>query len=221
MKRLIVTADDFGMSPGINRGIVQAHRGGILTSASLLVNRPASEEAAAAGRACPGLSVGLHLELDPDDRRGLAIALDSQLVRFEQIVGSPPTHVDSHHDVHHDARVLPYVREWAGRTSLPVRGHSPVRQLRGFYGQWGGDTHLEQISVDGLLSLLDAEVRDGVTELTCHPGYLEPRFSSSYAQEREVELRTLCDPRSRRGVKERDIRLIGFRDLQTLAAHPA
>jgi len=52
MNWLIVTGDDFGMSRGINRGIVQAHRDGILTTASLLVNWPASEEAAALGRAC-------------------------------------------------------------------------------------------------------------------------------------------------------------------------
>ena len=51
MKWLIVTGDDFGASCGINRGILEAHRAGILTSASLLVNRPASAEAAALARA--------------------------------------------------------------------------------------------------------------------------------------------------------------------------
>src|SRR2546426_10837747 len=54
-------------SRGINRGIIQAHHDGILTSASLLVNRPASIEAAALARQHPGLSLGLHLELDAGD----------------------------------------------------------------------------------------------------------------------------------------------------------
>jgi hypothetical protein len=44
MKWLIVTGNDFGISRGINRGIIEAHRAGILTSASLLVNAPASED---------------------------------------------------------------------------------------------------------------------------------------------------------------------------------
>ena len=76
---------------------------------------------------------------------------------------------------------------------------------------------LEQIGVESLLRMLDAEVRDGVTELNCHPGYVEPGFPSSYAAEREKELRTLCDPRVRHAIVEREIRLIGFRELPALA----
>jgi len=90
-----------------------------------------------------------------------------------------------------------------------------------FYGQWGGRTHPEQIGVDGLLRLLDAEIGEGVTELSCHPGYVEPGFRSSYVVEREVEVRTLCDARVRQGIRDREIRLISFRDLPVLAAAAA
>jgi predicted glycoside hydrolase/deacetylase ChbG (UPF0249 family) len=217
MKWLIVTGDDFGMSRGINRGIVQAHRDGILTAASLLVNRPASEEAAALGRECPTLSLGLHLELDAADTERVPAQLERQLARFLELAGAVPTHVDSHHDVHHDPRVLPHLLVWARRDGVPVRGYSGVRHLPMFYGQWGGETRLEQIGIEGLLRLLDDEVREGVTELTCHPGYVEPGFRSSYAAEREVELRTLCDRRVHQAIFDKEIRRIGFRDLPTLA----
>jgi hopanoid biosynthesis associated protein HpnK len=60
---LIVNADDFGRSPSINRAIVRAHREGILTSASLMVNEPACSEAVALATDNPGLGVGLHLTL--------------------------------------------------------------------------------------------------------------------------------------------------------------
>ena len=213
MKWLIVTGDDFGLHPGINRGIVRAHRDGILTSASLLVHRQASEEAAALGRTCPTLSLGLHVELDPDDPEGVPAALARQVARFNELVGAPPTHVDSHHDVHHDPRVLPHLLTWTRRAGVPVRGYSRVRHLPKFYGQWGGETHPEQIGVEGLLRLVDAEVREGVTELTCHPGYVEPGLSSSYAAERELELQTLCDHRVRQAVGDMAIRLISFRSL--------
>src|SRR6266566_1016448 len=63
MKYLIVNADDFGASHGINRGIMEAHQRGILTSTSLLVNCVGSREAAELSRATPGLSVGLHADL--------------------------------------------------------------------------------------------------------------------------------------------------------------
>lgn len=221
-KWLIVTADDFGISPGVNRGIVEAHRDGILTSTSLMVHRPASVEAAALVRECPALSVGLHLELNGGGRNadGVAAELARQLDRFLELVGAPPTHLDSHHDVHRDPRALPNLRAWAQRVGVPVRGYSDVRHVSKFYGQWGGETHLEQISVDGLLRLVDTELQDGehVTELTCHPGYVEPGFASSYAVEREAEVRTLCDPQVRLGLTERNVRLIGFRDLREVAA---
>lgn len=62
-RRLIVNADDFGASRSINQAVVQAHRDGILTTASLMVNEPAFEEAVALAREYPRLGVGLHLTL--------------------------------------------------------------------------------------------------------------------------------------------------------------
>jgi chitin disaccharide deacetylase len=215
MKWLIVNGDDFGMSAGISRGIVQAHRAGILTSTSLMVNRPASEEAAALGRDCPGLSVGLHLELTDPARAPEDV--EAQLGRFLDLVGAAPTHLDSHHDAHLDPDVLPHVLVKAERTGAPVRGQSGIHRLSKFYGRWDGETHPEQIGVESLLRLADAGVGEGVTELICHPGYVESGFSTTYAAEREVELGTLCDDRVRQGILARGIRLIGFRDLPALA----
>src|SRR5439155_20536091 len=176
---------------------------------------------AAAGGAYqhPHLSVCLPFELDAGDSEaeGVAAQCERQLARFRELTGTLPTHVDSHHDVHHDARVLPQVLAVARQAGAPVRGHSGARHLGSFYGQWGGATHREQIGVEGLLRLLDAEVREGVTELSCHPGYVEPEFRSSYVAERELELRTLCDPRVRQAIRDWGIRLIGFRDLSARA----
>jgi hopanoid biosynthesis associated protein HpnK len=63
MRRLIVNADDFGRSESINRAVILAHREGILTAASLMVNEPAAEEAVRLARENPKLGVGLHLSL--------------------------------------------------------------------------------------------------------------------------------------------------------------
>jgi chitin disaccharide deacetylase len=59
----ILNGDDFGLSPGINRGIIEAHREGILTSASLMVAGEAFEEAVALALEHPSLSLGVHLTL--------------------------------------------------------------------------------------------------------------------------------------------------------------
>ena len=62
-RRLVVNADDFGRSASINQAVIRAHREGILTTASLMVNEPACEEAVALARENPTLGVGLHLTL--------------------------------------------------------------------------------------------------------------------------------------------------------------
>lgn len=63
MKRLVVTADDFGAALEVNEAVEAAHRGGILTAASLMVSAPAAHDAIARARRNPSLRIGLHLVL--------------------------------------------------------------------------------------------------------------------------------------------------------------
>ena len=60
-RRVILSADDFGLSLGVNEAIEQAHRTGLLSTASLMVAGPAATDAVRRARALPGLRVGLHL----------------------------------------------------------------------------------------------------------------------------------------------------------------
>lgn len=61
MKRLIVTADDFGAAVAVNEAVERAHRDGILNTASLMIGAPAADDAVARARRLPGLRVGLHV----------------------------------------------------------------------------------------------------------------------------------------------------------------
>jgi chitin disaccharide deacetylase len=216
MKYLIVNGDDFGASPGINRGIQEAHERGILTSTSLIVNGSSADQAARVAKAFPDLSIGLHAVVDDElkgsPNRSLEIgpSLRRQLRRFEELIGRPPTHLDSHHNAHRDARALPHFLDAAREYHLPLREHSGIRYISKFYGQWGGQTHLEHVGVDSLKRILVSEVGDGLNELGCHPGYVEASHPTSYRVEREAELRTLCDPRIRRALSARRITLIGY-----------
>jgi hopanoid biosynthesis associated protein HpnK len=63
VRRLIVTADDFGAAFEVNEAVETAHRAGILTAASLMVSGPAADDAVIRARRNPGLRVGLHLVL--------------------------------------------------------------------------------------------------------------------------------------------------------------
>jgi chitin disaccharide deacetylase len=213
MRTLIVNGDDFGASHGVNRGIVEAHRRGVLTS--LMVDSSSSEEAARLSSELPELGVGLHVVVPALDGAPAKAEVERQLERFTELTGRLPTHIDTHHNVHHDERLLPAFVEVAARRGLPLRGHCGVRHIARFYGQWGGTTHPEGVSPDAFAHIVATEVGEGFNELCCHPGFDDEDLVSSYASERRTELDTLCHPAAAAALSERGIRLATFRDVQS------
>ncbi len=197
-RRLIVNADDFGLAEGVNAGIVEAHVSGILTSTSLMVDRPAPAAAGAArlAREHPALSVGLHYVEDGpeiDDPGHAARTFATQLERFRELIGSDPTHVDSHHHVHLSrlATFAPLVAP----LGVPLRGDGRVAFVGAFYAQpRRGVVELERVRTQFLLELLANEAAGEFTELGCHPARVTGDLVSSYSKEREVELATLTEP---------------------------
>src|SRR5512138_1153512 len=127
MKLLVVNADDLGYDPEIDRGILEAHATGLVTSATAMVETPFA--AGALRAAPPSLAVGLHVVLAPDlGRAEAAAALRRQLARFEALRGAPPTHLDSHKHAHASAPVLTAVLRIARERALPVRAiDAPMR----------------------------------------------------------------------------------------------
>jgi predicted glycoside hydrolase/deacetylase ChbG (UPF0249 family) len=226
---LVVNADDFGMASSVNDGIAEAHRDGIVTSASLMVLRPAAAEAASRARAMPSLSVGLHVDLgewvchsgewieryrvvDVEDERAVAAQVERQLGRFRSLVGRDPTHLDSHQHAHRHEPARSVMKELADELGVPLREHSQARYEGAFYGQARhGEPYLEGISVEALCALLD-DLPDGWTELGCHPG--RGPVDDAYGPERALELAALCDPRVRQHLEARAITLRSFAPLR-------
>jgi hopanoid biosynthesis associated protein HpnK len=62
-KRVIINADDFGLCDGVNKAVAQAHTDGVLTSATIMANMPAADEAVRIAKQLPNLGVGVHLNL--------------------------------------------------------------------------------------------------------------------------------------------------------------
>jgi predicted glycoside hydrolase/deacetylase ChbG (UPF0249 family) len=154
-RRLIVNADDFGRAEGIDRGIVRAHRDGIVTSTTLMTNAPATAHAAQLARETPSLDVGVHLVLtyarpvsDPRrlrsivredgtfprptallerkiDRDEALVEYRAQFARARELIGRKPTHVDSHHWVHDHPALSWALCELARETGTAARAHDP------------------------------------------------------------------------------------------------
>jgi predicted glycoside hydrolase/deacetylase ChbG (UPF0249 family) len=152
-KRLIVNADDLGRSAAANRGALEAHRRGIVTSASLSVNFPAVADVPALAQDLPGFGIGLHLTFtgglpvlpperiptladfqgrlpDVPDSLGsarpdeLLAEARAQLRRFRELMGREPTHLDTRQHAHRRPHVLEVVLTLAWETGLPVRNVS-------------------------------------------------------------------------------------------------
>lgn len=232
---LIVNADDFGMSTGVNRGIIDSHRHGIVTSASLMVRWPAAEEAAALSREFPQLSVGLHVDLgewavqddewfplydvvDCDDPVAVRRELETQLNAFRKLLSHNPTHLDSHQHVHRNEPLRSVLLEMACELSIPVRHFSDeVRYCGDFYGQTAkGDPLNESISAAALIDVINA-LEPGITELGCHPG-LDDNLNTMYRRERRQEVATLCDDRVRQAIEAGRLHLRSFAHLPKATA---
>jgi len=228
-RRLIVNADDFGLSPGVNQGIIETHVRGIVTSASLMTRFAAAKEAALLAHQHPGLSVGLHLDLgewiwDDCEWKALYLVVDladpgqvraelaRQLARFRKLMEREPTHLDSHQHTHLEEPALSVTLEVADLLGIPLRGRSRINYCGGLYGQTDeGLPNHDAISMAGFREIL-AELGPGDHELSCHPGYPDG-LRTMYRNERVMEIDLLCSPEARAAVSEAGYGLCSFGDV--------
>jgi predicted glycoside hydrolase/deacetylase ChbG (UPF0249 family) len=223
-KYLIINADDFGASAGVNRGILECHTRGVVTSTSFMVTGRAAAEAVAMSSDHPALAVGLHFDVCGEDEREFDLAnvaavrdeFRRQLDAFHRLLGRPPTHVDSHRHVHREEHLMPVFQELVAPLGVPLRGDGRVHFVGGFYAQWEWQvTNLEYVSIPFLQGLLHEEIVAAWTEVSCHPGYVTPDYTPVYQVEREAELRTLTDPRIRQTIDELGLSLASYADYRS------
>lgn len=199
LPRVIVNADDLGMSLAVNDAIFRAFDDGLLCSATLLVHGPGFADAVQRLRERPALRVGVHLdttEFGPSEG-GLVTRWRAQVDRARD-VGIAPSHLDSHHHVHLQWGSLMALRRLCADTGIrAVRGRSldyglAVRsQLwRRFVGTFAAmPEHF--LTIEHALALAAARGfdpaqllgRPGWTEIMVHPG--NPRHAR-YATEMEA-----------------------------------
>jgi len=154
-KYLIVNADDFNLTEGVTRGILEGHRRGIISSTTVMVNLPGLAASRDLARQAPGLGLGLHVNLtlgtpvldvgavpslvdgsgcfvrDRERVGDVGVPAEirdeaaAQVKRFEEAFGSRPTHIDTHYHMHRLPRILTAVLEVAADLGLPVRAVTP------------------------------------------------------------------------------------------------
>lgn len=253
-KQVIINADDFGLSPGVNEGIIQAYQAGGITSTSMMVNMPGFDHALSLARLLPDLGIGLHFNLTygrpvsdpalvpslvkPDgsfhqgqcelirDFTDIAKELDAQWNVLAQASLSP-THLDSHQLLHqNDPMIFKIMAEKAIRENIPLR-RSQVRHVNPgmpaprmtdtiLLDTYGNDECLQR-----LLQHLST-LPDGITEIVCHPGYVDDalREISNWLDIREHELAVFVSQDVPRTIQALGIVPINYRALMDTSEEP-
>lgn len=227
MKTLIVNADDFGYREGINKGIIYAHKNGVVTSVSLFVEKEGTEDAVRLAKENPTLGLGPHLDLDQfftvDHHFGIVVEMKNphpgadglrseikrQMDKFFSF-GFTADHIDSHHHSHMHPDLFPIVCEVAKEYKVPV-----VRFFRKFYSDPQVYENMKQKLADNNLVFLDHFIEGWywgnidesyqMAELMTHPGYAELW--------REAELAHCCQPQLKQYLIDQKIDLLRFSDI--------
>ncbi|MGL5656854.1 MAG: ChbG/HpnK family deacetylase [Fusobacteriaceae bacterium] len=210
-KMLIVNADDFGLSPSVNYGIVECFSYGILTSTTLMINQKFTKHAIRLSKLYPKISIGLHITLDKgyslsgvssltNERGELQNSqyllkngkeedfyreIELQLEKFIELVGKRPTHLDTHHHIHlRNETALNAVKRIAEKYNFKYRTQEIL--MEEFYSNNANKAFL--------LSKLESEKRE-LTEIMCHPGFYDLYLSkiSTYNLKRVDELEILLE----------------------------
>ncbi|MCL2382620.1 MAG: ChbG/HpnK family deacetylase [Oscillospiraceae bacterium] len=149
--KIIMNADDFGFSNGINRGIIEAYKKGLISSTTIMVNMPYFEEAVELSKQNEGLGIGLHIDFtygepitinhsksiidedgnchSPRKLRSNEIILDYDEVyneisaQLEKLKSYDVkiTHLDCHHFIDHNDVIRKAMYDLAKKNDLPIR----------------------------------------------------------------------------------------------------
>lgn len=246
--KLIVNADDFGMSTGVNYGILECFKNGIVTSTSMMVNTPGFEHGIELMRQNK-LDVGIHFvltirkplmnpieipslvndrgefehnikRLDVADKNEIKLELMAQLNKFIN-TGFTPSHIDFHHEVNFAKNALEVAIEIAKEYNLPMRAFEPnsiakmneagIKHSKKFLYEFTG----KNLTIESFINEVNKARGEDLAEIMTHPAYLDNYLQnySSYNLQRVQELEILTCKEIKKFIKDNEIELIGFGDL--------
>lgn len=245
IKKLIMNADDFGMTQGNTIGILLAHAKGVLTSTTCMMNMPYAKFALEEAKKYPELGVGIHLVLtvgrplidgaksytdengnfirpkDYPDRQPHADPDElykewkAQMEEFIKVAGHKPTHIDSHHHVHLLPWHIDVAKRLAKEYDLPMRQREQVLDTYE-YARVNDQMYGDDANMEFLKNAFDCD--DEILEFMCHPALIDQRLydMTSYGLPRMKELDLILSDELASYIKENNIELINFSDIKKL-----
>ncbi|GEM01524.1 hypothetical protein SAMN05421839_11240 [Halolactibacillus halophilus] len=229
--KVIINADDFGLTEGINKGIIKAHTDGVVTRTTLMMNGTAVDHAVKAAKATPSLKVGIHLVLSYGKplRDDVDLLINEsgafKTTKFEETLnneeikqieqewetqiqaflntGLTLDHIDSHHHVHGWDCLQPVIKRLQEKHQVPVRLTEHIHNQTDMIltEALWLDFYDKLAQPDLFEKLLELNV-DSVEVMT-HPAYIDDALLkvSSYTDERERELDLLTSMKVLEGIE--------------------
>ncbi|EGQ7844578.1 chitin disaccharide deacetylase [Vibrio alginolyticus] len=222
--KVIFNADDFGLTRGVNSGIVKAHQQGVVHSTTMMVSMDAEQHALELARHNPDLKIGVHLRFTagvpitkhPNLTNGRAhfinydelwskqdfetqVVYDEAKAQVEHFLslGLELSHLDSHHHAHTHPQILPVIKEVANEYRVPLRGTGLCQESMTIRYIFTDEFYDQKVSLDGLMAhLLSLKADYDLVEVMCHPAEADQALilKSGYALQRELELQVLTSP---------------------------
>lgn len=238
VRKLIVNADDYGLTEGVSLGILKAHRDGILTSTTCMMNMDNIEEYLKMTKDYPNLGLGVHLTITLGkpltkvsfvDENGYFLKAENrkpivnqeelyqewkaQIDKFISIMKRKPSHLDSHHHVHLLPGNIDIALKLAKEYQIPLRQET---YLQDEYEEvifeeifYAKNTNLEAIK-----TIINRD--NDIFEFMCHPAFIDWKLYniSSYNLNRANELNILCSQEAKDICK--DIEFINYYDIKKI-----
>jgi len=218
MRRLVITADDYGYATAYDEGILEAAGAGAVDSVSAFADRSAAGAERLLGT---GVEIGLHLDLGwtheapratGEERSEAERLIGEQIARFTERFARPPAYLDGHHHCHARDGLGVVVADLAGRRGLPVRSissrHRRLLRCRGVLTPDLLVGRLEQTEAPVPAELTGEGVAgmpaDIIVEWMVHPGHPDPRSGSAYDRGRAEDLELLLSWEPPRGIERSD-----------------
>lgn len=243
MCNLIINADDFGYSKGVNLGIIEAHECGVLTSTTLMVNMPGALHAAECAKNFPNLGIGLHLNIslgysltkgktlvdknnkffkpsqltnfDIYDEEEIYNELVAQYNLFKKIMGKEPTHLDSHLFT---TDLIPKMKKvaikLAEELNLSLRNHKINDYKKVKFINYRNFN--AKPNLEYIIEYFSEIIKDEYVEIMTHPGYLDLFLykNSSYSIQRVEEVEFLKGNHLKELISKNNVNLINYNNIK-------
>ncbi|MGL5717489.1 MAG: chitin disaccharide deacetylase [Paraclostridium sp.] len=243
MTKLIVNADDFGYCEGVNKGIVSAHKNGVVKSCTIMTGMPGFEQAVELLKENPELGCGVHMTLSCykpvlDTHKTLVdengyffkritadkskeIDLDELYVEWcAQIekaknAGIEITHLDSHHHVHTLEIFRPVVEKILQKYDLPIRGGFEYELDYAKIIPVIGSFYSKNVELEYFEKNIDKLTEYDVVDVMSHPAFVDAFLSksTSYSVERTVEHEILTSPELIKFFEDNNIEITNYRNI--------